>query len=200
MKQENNEKSEDNQALINEEYDLVLNGKDATRLAKLVREFQTNPFTAKIEKIDGILEKYAHSLIINGQYLDLTFLIQRYRAIKNAEVLYKLGEFGKREDVSHLWNLTRLYIGYLGSNDKLGQRIIEATVGNTLKILAKYFVNFSVEELNKLTGITENDLLEQGVEIRNKYIHLVREEVQNDNLQGKLKEIAVVASRMSQFE
>jgi len=39
MKQENNEKSEDNQALINEEYDLVLNGKDATRLAKLVREF-----------------------------------------------------------------------------------------------------------------------------------------------------------------
>lgn len=38
MKQENNDKSEDYQALINEEYDLVLNGKDASKLVKLFRE------------------------------------------------------------------------------------------------------------------------------------------------------------------
>jgi hypothetical protein len=96
--------------------------------------------------------------------------------------LFKIGDFGKREDLQNLWNQTRLYIGNLGSNGKLGQRIIEATVGNTLKILAKYFMNFGVEELNKLTGITEKELVEEGVEIRNKYIQLVREEVQSDNL------------------
>jgi hypothetical protein len=93
-----------------------------------------------------------------------------------------------------------LYVGKLTPNASLGQRIIEATIDSTLKILAKYFLNFGIEDLTKITGITEKELGGRGADIKEKFVHLRQELVQSDCLQSKLKEIAVVASRMSQFE
>lgn len=49
--QENNEKSEDYQVLINQEYGLVVDGKAADRLVKLFRDYETDPFTIRIEKV-----------------------------------------------------------------------------------------------------------------------------------------------------
>lgn len=57
-----------------------------------------------------------------------------------------------------------------------------------------------MDELGKLTGITEKELVERGVEVRGKFIQLKQEKPQTDCLQSKLKELAVVASKMSQFE
>jgi hypothetical protein len=99
--QENNEKSEDYQVLINQEYSLVTDGKAADRLVKLFRDYETDPFTVRIEKVDGNIEKYAHALLINGQYLDLAFLLQRYKtvaaaSVKNNDILLKIGDSGKR--------------------------------------------------------------------------------------------------------
>jgi hypothetical protein len=113
--------------------------------------------------------------------------------------LLQIGETGKKEDIKQLWEQTRVFIGQLSAKTNLGQRINEATIDNTIKILAKYFLNFSVEDLTKITGITEKELVERGVEVRGKFIQLKQEVVQSDCLQSKLKEIAVVASRMSQF-
>ena len=82
----------------------------------------------------------------------------------------------------------------------MGQRIIEGTIDNTLKVLSNYFLNFGIEDLTKITGISEKELIGRGADVKGKFVHLRQEMVQSDCLQSKLKEIAVVASRMNQFE
>jgi hypothetical protein len=156
--QENNEKNEDYLALINQEYTLVVDGKPADRLIRLFRSYETDPFASRIEKVEGALEKYAHALLISGQYLDLTFLLQRYRPVgtqsKSNELLLKVGDAGKREDLRQLWEQTRLYLAQLPAKGNLGARIREAAIDSTISILGKYFLNLAVEELTKLTGVT----------------------------------------------
>lgn len=69
-----------------------------------------------------------------------------------------------------------------------------------MTILAKYYINFEVEALTKLTKVSEKELLERGAEVKEGFLQLKREEVSSDCLQNKLRELAIVALRMSKLE
>lgn len=114
--------------------------------------------------------------------------------------MLKIGEAGRREDLKQLWEHIRFFIGQNSARAALAQRVKEGTIDFTVRLLSKYYLNFSLEDLNTLTGLTEQEVSERGVEVRGKFIQLREEKVQSDCLQNKLKELAVVASKMSQFE
>jgi molybdate-binding protein len=84
--QEATQKNVDFIALINQEYSLVVDGKAADKLVRLLHDYETDPFAGRIEKAAGAVEKYAHALLINGQYLDIGFLFIRYSQLVIAEV------------------------------------------------------------------------------------------------------------------
>jgi hypothetical protein len=110
-----------------------------------------------------------------------------------------ISDAGKKEELTALWEQTQKYIAQLADKN-LAKRIREATIDNTIAILSKYYLNFRVEDLRKIAGVTEKELVERGVELREGFIQLKEEVAPVDCLQSKLKELAVVASRMSQFE
>ena len=70
--------NEDITSLIQHEYQLVRDGKDASKLAELFHEYEMSSFTSDISKNAKLLELYARTLLINGDYNDLFFLIRRY--------------------------------------------------------------------------------------------------------------------------
>lgn len=105
-----------------------MDGKNADRLAKLFKDYETDPFTNRIEKVDAAIEKYAHALIINGQYLDLGFLLERYKGqtgitSKANDVLIKIADFGQKESIKQLWEQIRAYIVLVSGRPRVGKRI-----------------------------------------------------------------------------
>lgn len=97
-----------------------------------------------------------------------------------------------------MWENIHKYVNQL-NDKKIGERIIEASITNTLETLSKYYLNFKVEDWIKLTNTSEKDV-EFQAEIKDKYIQL-KQKRNNDNcLQTKLKELVYVASKMNQFE
>jgi hypothetical protein len=66
--------------------------------------------------------------------------------------------------------------------------------------LSKYFVNYKFSDLKTLFSVSEDDVQQLGYTIREGYIETKQEEVHSDCLLTKLRELAVVASKMNKFE
>ena len=76
---------------------------------------------------------------------------------------------GKVEKIKELIVAVNEFIAVLKS-DQLKQRIKEATLHSTLKILSKYFVNFKYDDFKKLTNGSEKEVIQLGYAIRDGYI------------------------------
>jgi hypothetical protein len=81
-KKENPKRKEDTSALIHQEWELVLAGKDAGKLAELLYEYEMDLLTNPIESNSNLIEMYARALLINGDYLELSFFLARTKIVE----------------------------------------------------------------------------------------------------------------------
>ena len=75
-------RNEDISALIDQEWEVVLNGKRSTRLNQLIYEYEMDLLTNPIEKSKPLIEKYVWGLLIAGDYLELGFFLARTKEVK----------------------------------------------------------------------------------------------------------------------
>ena len=68
-------------ALIEQDWDLVLRGKHAEKLTELIHSYEMNILTSPLETNKYLTEKYAVSLLIKGDYLELGFFIARTKEV-----------------------------------------------------------------------------------------------------------------------
>ncbi len=80
-KKTTNKMQENTLALIEQEWELVLRGKHPEKLAELIHSYEMNILTSPLETNKYLTEKYAVSLLIKGDYLELGFFIARTKEV-----------------------------------------------------------------------------------------------------------------------
>ena len=136
----------------------------------------TNP----LEKTPKLIEQYAWSLLITGDYLELEFFLARIKdvhcltiQINHRSKLSEIATAGSSESLMQLGVAIKSYLSVLTDN-QLKERIREATLQAILKILSKYFTNYSCTDLNIIWETTQDNLTELGFKIDSGYIELKR--------------------------
>lgn len=197
-------RSENLLALIDEEYALVLEGRDAAHLCGLLHDYELNPFTAPLAKNSPLLEKYAYALLFAGRYADLAAFLRRHREkeLANREHFAAIAEAGQRELLRPLGSEAAKLVQSLGvREERTKNRLRSATAANLLALLAKYFVSVELRDVKACFDVREEDIAEAHHELRDGFVFLHRPQTPSTAcLQSKLKELAVVSNKMTRFE
>lgn len=89
--------------------------------------------------------------------------------ILNKDKLFKIAETGSKEQLKELGTAVKDYLQIL-TDPQLRLRIKEGTVHSILKILSKYFINFSFTNLKSLIDATEDEVKQLGYNIEGGYV------------------------------
>ena len=66
----------------------MLNGKDPQQLTELLYDYELDILTSPLQGNHSLLQKYAWTLLIAGNYLDLGFFLSRNKEVNLSECRY----------------------------------------------------------------------------------------------------------------